>query len=73
VTSWGVRGDVSSYPAQKGQLITAHIIDYRLRKPSSSQSQVIAFTMQATPPLGVTSALPRCKASTDLTSILLPT
>ena len=37
-----MRGDLLSYPAQKEQLITAHIIGLRLRKPSSSQSQVIA-------------------------------
>jgi len=37
-----VRGDVISYPAQKEQLITAHIIGCRLRKPSSSQSLIIA-------------------------------
>jgi len=30
--SWGVRGDLLSHPAQKGQLITAHIIDIRPRK-----------------------------------------
>jgi len=53
-----VRGDLLSYPAQKEQLITAHIIGYRLRKSDSSQSLIIA-TVQATPPLGVTSALPR--------------
>ena len=40
--SWGVRGDLLSYPAQKEQLITAHIIGHRLRKPSSSQSLIIA-------------------------------
>ena len=30
--SWGVRGDLLSYPAQKGQLTTAHIIGLRPRK-----------------------------------------
>ena len=30
--SWGVRGDFISHPAQKGQLITAHIIGLRPRK-----------------------------------------
>lgn len=30
--SWGVRGDFLSHPAQKEQLITAHIIDIRPRK-----------------------------------------
>jgi len=43
--SWGVRGDFLSYPAQKEQLTTAHIIGHRLQlQPSSSQSLVIPNT-----------------------------
>jgi len=37
-----VRGDFDSHPAQKEQLITAHIIGPEYVKPSSSQSLVIA-------------------------------